>query len=73
MALDGGVDGLTLIRRLIKQIPAVAQPGTCILLEIGANQGEAVLQLVRDLLTVDDAAILPDYAGLDRIMRVTVP
>ena len=68
LALDGGAVGLDLIRRLLAQCPAVCRPGAQVLLEIGADQGDAVAGLVRDRLGAQ-CDILPDYAGLDRIAR----
>ncbi len=70
-ALDGGADGLDLIRRLIAQIPQVVNPGALILLEIGAGQGAAVLDLARELSPQHTELIL-DYAGHDRIVRIEV-
>lgn len=70
LALDGGIDGLELIRRLLGQVPQVAKPGALVLLEIGAGQGEAVLALARQVLEPQDATLIFDYAGLDRIIRV---
>ncbi len=70
-ALDGGADGLDLIRRLITQIPAAINPGALILLEIGAGQGAAVLDLAR-ALSPRHADLLLDYAGHDRIVRIEV-
>ncbi len=70
-ALDGGADGLDLIRRLIAQIPQAIQPGALILLEIGAGQGAAVLALARALLP-QHAELILDYAGHDRIVRIEV-
>lgn len=68
VALDGGADGLDLIRRLLAQIPAFCRAGAFVLLEIGADQGAALTQLVRERIGVN-CEILPDYAGLDRIAR----
>lgn len=68
LALDGGRDGLELIRRLLPQIPAVCHPGAQVLLEFGAGQGKAVARLVRNQLGAR-CDILHDYAGLDRIAR----
>jgi release factor glutamine methyltransferase len=70
LALDGGVDGLDVIRRLLTQIPAACKPGALILLEIGANQGGAALELVRNLLPSHRAQILKDYSALDRIVKI---
>lgn len=69
LALDGGPDGLDLIRRLVDQLPEVAGPGALALLEIGADQGAAALALVETRLRPVEAGIVRDYAGLDRIIR----
>jgi len=71
LALDGGPDGLELIRRLLWQIPAVCRAGAQVLLEIGAEQGMTVAGLVQERLGAP-CDILPDYAGLDRIARFSV-
>ena len=69
LALDGGKDGLVLIRRLLKQIPQAVEPGALVLLEIGAGQGAAVLSLVRQAIAPKSARLILDYAGLDRIIE----
>lgn len=68
LALDGGADGLALVRRLLAQAPALLRPGALALLEIGAGQGAAALALARAALRPVDAGVLPDYAGLDRVV-----
>src|SRR5690606_13658041 len=70
LALDGGGDGLVLVRRLLEQIPLAANPGALVLLEIGAGQGAAALALVADALDAKHAELLLDYAGHDRIIRI---
>ncbi len=72
LALDGGADGLDLIRRLLAQIPQTVNPGAVILLEIGAGQGAAALALVERTLTPKTARVILDYAGLDRIVYAEV-
>jgi release factor glutamine methyltransferase len=69
LALDGGLDGLDLIRRLLADLPAATQPGALVLLEIAAYQGAAALALTQAALSPRAARIIPDYAGLDRIIR----
>ncbi len=71
LALDGGADGLDLVRRLLTQIRSVCSEGAWVLLEIGADQGEAIVRLVRDRLGAR-CDILQDYARLDRIARFRV-
>ena len=72
LALDGGADGLDLVRRLLAQSAEICAPGALLLLEIGAGQGEAALAAVRAIWPAAEAAVLPDYAGHDRIVRVVV-
>lgn len=66
VALDGGPDGLDLIRRIIAGAPERLAPGASLLIEIGDEQGPAV----RNLLVaagLAEPAILPDLNGRDRI------
>ncbi len=72
LALDGGADGLALIRQLLDQIPSLCNNGAQILLEIGADQAEAVRALIQQRLDLA-CAILQDYAGWDRIARFQLP
>jgi release factor glutamine methyltransferase len=49
LALDGGTDGLDLVRRLVAALPAVLRPAGTAYLEIGFDQGPAVAALVAGL------------------------
>jgi release factor glutamine methyltransferase len=69
-ALDGGPDGLTLIRRLLSTAAPYLVPGGAILLEIGARQGAAVTALASDSLPEGTVTLRQDYAGLDRLVAV---
>ncbi len=70
LALDGGADGLDLIRSLLTDVPRhLARLGTA-LLEIGAMQGDQVRDLATRLLPGAEVSILPDLTGRDRILRV---
>jgi len=69
-ALDGGPDGLSYIRHLLAQAEGYLKPGGAILLEIGARQGKAVLDLARCHFPKADIEVSQDYAGLDRIVIV---
>lgn len=72
LALDGGPDGLDLVRRLLAQAAVCCPPGALLLLEIGAGQGAAALAAVRECLPAAHAQVLRDYAGHERIVRVEV-
>jgi len=65
-ALDGGADGLSVIRRLIEASPARLLAGGALVMEIGADQGEAVLALARERFR--RARIERDLAGHDRVL-----
>lgn len=70
VALNGGKDGLFLIRRLLDQVPARLVPGGLLALEMGFDQGERVVGLCRDALPDSRVTKLADLAGLDRIVKV---
>jgi release factor glutamine methyltransferase len=70
LALDGGPDGLVLLRRLLADLPTHAAPGATALLEIGAGQVAAVASLAPVGASI---SALPDLAGLDRVMRFDLP
>lgn len=72
MALDGGADGLDLIKRIIDGASDHLIPGGYIFLEIGYDQGEAVRSLL-DEAGFDDIRIIRDYAGLDRVAGARKP
>jgi release factor glutamine methyltransferase len=69
-ALDGGPDGLNLIRLLLGASAPNLRPGGAILLEIGASQGSAVIALARQAFSHAGVQLAQDYAGLDRLVVV---
>ncbi len=70
LALDGGPDGLSLIRRLLTQAPRQLAPGGRVLLEIEYRQGQAVGALAREAFPGADIHIHQDLAGLDRVVEI---
>lgn len=70
LALDGGADGLTLIRRLLAKAPALLAPGGALLLEIEASQGAAALSLARDTFENAEIHLHRDLSGHDRLLEV---
>ena len=70
MALDGGLDGLAVIRRLLAALPsALVLEGTA-LLEIGFDQGPAVERAVAGLPGDWSCRIQPDLSGRPRLAHV---
>jgi release factor glutamine methyltransferase len=70
LALNGGADGLDLIRRLLAQAPRVLAGQGLLLMEIGAGQGARVRALADAAFPGADVRIARDYAGHDRVVRV---
>ena len=70
LALHGGVDGLELIRQLLKQAQTKCAPGARLYLEIGWRQGNAVRQLAAAAFPAAEIIIHPDLAGHDRIVEL---
>jgi release factor glutamine methyltransferase len=69
-ALDGGRDGLDLVRRLLAMAGPYLNRGGAILLEIGAAQGQAASDLARACFPSAAVDLQQDYAGLDRLVVV---
>jgi release factor glutamine methyltransferase len=69
-ALDGGPDGLALIRRLLLAAGSYLRPGGAVLVEIGASQGAAVTALAQQSFAHARVRLWKDYAGLDRLVAV---
>ena len=73
LALDGGPDGLDLIRRLLAQLPTRLSPGGLALFEIEYRQGQSATALAQAAIPAARVQILPDLSGLDRILEVALP
>ena len=67
IALDGGPDGLALLRRLLGDLPTRVASDATVLLEIGAGQVEGIEAMAPPGASV---AVVPDLAGLDRVVRI---
>jgi len=69
-ALDGGEDGLDAHRHLARGLRSWLAVGGLLALEIGAGQADDVLGLYGPL--IQDARVLPDRAGMPRIVIGTM-
>ncbi len=67
-ALDGGNDGLDVVRRLIAAAPALIAPGGALLCEIGASQGDSAVALAQ-AAGFGHASVIADHEGLPRVLR----
>ena len=70
LALDGGLRGLDLIERLLKQSPSRLARGGLLLLEIEASQGAEVHTLACEAFPGAEVQVLADLAGHDRVVRI---
>lgn len=70
LALDGGEQGLEIIRVLLVQAKSLLAGGGLLLLEIGSGQGEMVKKLARDKFLSADVEVMLDLAGRDRLLMV---
>jgi release factor glutamine methyltransferase len=70
IALDGGPDGLCVIRRILEGARDFLREGGWLLLEFGAGQAPGVVQCLDEAGGYGSPEILSDYAGLARVCRV---
>lgn len=66
-ALDGGGDGLDIVRRILADARDRLLPGGRLYVEIQFDQGPAALQLATDA-ALDEPRIIRDQAGNDRVL-----
>jgi release factor glutamine methyltransferase len=77
VALDGGPDGLAVIRKLFDSLAdpetrlQKLRPDGRIYLEIGYDQGPGTKALAEEALPGSRVEVLKDYAGRDRVVMVT--
>lgn len=70
LALDGGADGLSFYRRIIEEAPDFLRKRGILLLEIGFDQAEAVTELAHARGCYQEAQVVQDLAGLDRVVEL---
>jgi len=69
IALDGGRDGLEFYRRLVSQAPSSLREGGWLLLEVGQGQAQWVAKQIQESGTFLEPQILPDLAGIERVVK----
>jgi len=73
LALDGGQDGLELIRRLVAELRQKNFQWGLLLLEIEYRQGQAVESILRENFPTAAIQIQNDLAGLPRLAKAEMP
>jgi release factor glutamine methyltransferase len=71
LALDGGVDGLVGIRRLMREARSLLAPGGSLIAEFGAGQAADVFAIA-NRCGFADAKTYKDLAGRDRVVAARV-
>lgn len=67
LALDGGVDGLVLVRRLASDARKILAPGGALAMEIGAGQAVSVMEILRGE-GYANVGSRRDLAGIERVV-----
>ena len=70
IAFVGGEDGLDFYRRILDLCPRMVKPGGFIAMEIGFDQGDALLGLCRERGL--DGSIVKDLCGNDRVVFIKI-
>lgn len=70
LALDGGQDGLALIKRCLDLTPAHIRTPGLLLFEIEATTGSAALALANKVFPQAKITLLPDLAGKERLLTI---
>lgn len=72
LALDGGVDGLDVIRRLVDDCPGILHRDGSLMIEIGFDQSDEVISLLKGKDWRDPVAV-KDLSGVERVIIAQVP
>ena len=72
LALDGGADGLDLVRRIVTDAPAHLVSGGVLALEIGAGEAAATAALL-EARGFRDVTTTRDYGKIERVVAGTLP
>jgi release factor glutamine methyltransferase len=67
-ALDGGIDGLVIHRRIVDGAPQRLVPGGRVYLEIQFDQTDAVKAIVESREELEEVKVLKDYGGNPRVV-----
>ncbi|MDO8490967.1 MAG: peptide chain release factor N(5)-glutamine methyltransferase [Dehalococcoidia bacterium] len=70
VALDGGEDGLEVVRRLLSSALSALKSGGALLLEIGQGQGDKALRMASNFFPQAEVSLAPDMAGIMRVLRI---
>jgi release factor glutamine methyltransferase len=72
-ALDGGVNGNTLLLRFLGDLPRLLRPSGIALLEVGEDQAAGLAVVTARACPGWDVSVQPDLAGIERFLLVGRP
>ncbi|MBI4432636.1 MAG: peptide chain release factor N(5)-glutamine methyltransferase [Candidatus Omnitrophica bacterium] len=72
LALDGGADGLSVVRRLLDEAPAYLKKDGFILIEIGKGQSEHLAKEINRDKRYKNLRFIKDYNGIDRVLIANI-
>lgn len=67
-ALDGGVDGFSVIKIILNNCPDAMKVGSLMMMEIGFGQSKTITELIKNNERLVLQNIVKDYQGIDRIV-----
>lgn len=70
LALDGGADGLDVIRRMLVRLASVCEPGGQLFMEIGLGQATALRELLAEHPAWELVAVHLDMGRIERVVQV---
>ena len=70
IALAGGLDGLSIIRRFLKQAHSLLSPNGAIMVEFNPPQRAALISTAHSILPDARCRVIKDLAGLDRLLVI---
>jgi release factor glutamine methyltransferase len=70
LALDGGFDGLNMIRDFLSFAPLYLKPGGIVLMECEASLGQEALDLAKENFPKAEIQLHRDLVGLDRLIEI---
>ncbi len=71
-ALDGGNNGLSFLKRIIKEAPDYLKAGGSLLLEIGYGQKERVYEIAEEREIYQTYKVIKDFAGIERVVKLNI-
>jgi release factor glutamine methyltransferase len=72
LALDGGTDGMDVVKRLCLQAKKRLRPAGCLLLEIGMGQSKKTSDILQELYPAANIEIMSDLSGIARVVCITL-